>query len=86
MTQTVSTILYFVMLFLSGGMFPAHFFPETLRNLTLTLPLTHVTNLLQNTFTGQPFMEQGVSIVVLSSIFLGCTFLGIKLFRQRDWT
>lgn len=83
--QAASWILYFLMLFTSGATLPAELFPEGLKTFTDFLPLTHVVEVLQCSFYGDPLDTVGISIAVILVVTLVCTTAGVVLYKRRKW-
>ena len=63
--EAVGMGIYFPMIFLSGTTIPAEVMPETLREATLALPLTHVVKLMQGLWFGGQWQHYWVNIVVI---------------------
>jgi ABC-2 type transport system permease protein len=83
-TQLVSYILYFLMLFTSGATVPTELFPEGLKFFTQFVPLTHAVTLMRGTFTGKPLGDMAGSVIVLSAVMLVCGAFGIICYRRRS--
>lgn len=84
-TNLISYVLYFVMLFASGASFPSELFPETMRTLAKVLPMTHVVDLMKGTFAGMPFSALWVPVLVLSVFTFVFAGAGALLYRGKRW-
>lgn len=63
--EAVGMGIYFPMIFLSGTTIPVEVMPETLRQVTLALPLRHVVKLMQGLWFGGQWQDYWVNIVVI---------------------
>lgn len=84
-SQLVSYLLYFLMLFLSGSSLPAELLPANIKLLSNLLPLTHAVKVLQCAFAGDALEGVRVSVVVLAGVTLVCAACGAVLYRRRRW-
>ena len=79
-------LLYFVMLFSSGATIPVEMFPEGFMRFAQFLPLTHVVQLLKNSFFRSPARDSLTQLVVLSLCALCFGGLGALLYRRKSWS
>ncbi|KNF09279.1 ABC transporter, permease protein [Gottschalkia purinilytica] len=77
----VANIVYFPMLFLSGGSFPIELMPEKMVNIGKIFPLTYSVRLLKETWLGHPISSYPINILVLIGVFILCTIISIKTFK-----
>lgn len=78
-TRSVSMIVFYPLIFLSGGTIPLQVFPENIRNISTYLPLTYAVNLLNDLW-----FQQSWNLTALA-VLAGMTVLGLivsfKMFR-----
>lgn len=74
-------VLYFPNLFLSGATIPKETFPQALRSAGKFIPLTHVVNLLQGLWFGNPAAEHAVEAAVLAGLLVIGVAVSAKTFR-----
>lgn len=79
----LSSVLFILVLYLSGVLLPLSIFPSTLRNIVQILPLTHVVILLQSLWLGGSWLDHWVNVLALLGITLVCLLVSVKLFRWR---
>ncbi len=84
-SQAVCYLLYFLMMFLSGASLPAELLTDGIRAISNMLPLTHVVEVMQCAFAGDPLSGVRGSIAVLVGMAFICTVIGIILYRRRKW-
>lgn len=77
----IGMVLYFPNLFLSGATFPKEMFPESVKAAGRFIPLTHVVNLLQGLWFGQPWSRFTVETVFLGALLVVGTAVSAKTFR-----
>lgn len=78
---TVGMALFFPMMFLSGATIPWEVLPDTMRSLGKFLPLTHVVQLLQGLWLGEPWGEQLVHLGVLLGTLAVGVIISARTFR-----
>ena len=83
--QIMSYVIYFLMIFLSGATIPLEIFPEGMRTIANTLPLTHAVTFLQNVFGGQDIRYQVTEILILFGVVAACLSIGIWSYKRRKW-
>lgn len=74
-------VLYFPNLFLSGATIPKETFPEALRAAGKFIPLTHVVNLLQGLWFGNPPGRYALEAAVLAGLLVVGAVVSAKTFR-----
>jgi ABC-2 type transport system permease protein len=79
--QTMAMILYFPNIFLSGATVPKELFPPAMRTLSKALPMTHVVNLLQGLWNGDPWSKHMVEVAVLAGLLVVGAVVSTKTFR-----
>jgi len=79
--QTVGMVLAFPMMFLSGATIPLETMPESVRNVSRFIPLTHVVTLLQGLWFGEGWGEHLTEIIVLVGTLGIGTAVAARLFR-----
>jgi ABC-2 type transport system permease protein len=75
-----ANLLYFPMIFLSGATLPSELFPQTLRDVTQVLPLTHAVTVLKAAWLGGEGFP-AASVVYLGVCALVCIGVAIRTFR-----
>lgn len=79
--QAVSMVIFYPMLFLSGAAIPLEVLPETLRNYTVVLPLTHVVTLLRGLWIGSGWANHLTETVFLIVMLIVGLIVSAKTFR-----
>ncbi len=74
-------VLYFPNLFLSGATIPKETFPAALRSAGKFIPLTHVVNLLQGLWFGNPLSRFATEAAVLVGLLIIGVYVSAKMFR-----
>ncbi|OGD28290.1 MAG: hypothetical protein A2V57_01385 [Candidatus Aminicenantes bacterium RBG_19FT_COMBO_65_30] len=74
-------VLYFPNLFLSGATIPKQTFPQALRAAGKFIPLTHVVNLLQGLWIGDPLGKHVLELAVLAGLLVVGVAVSAKAFR-----
>jgi len=77
--QALGMSLFFPMLFLSGAAIPQFLFPDWLRSISLALPLSHTTRLLQDAWLHGQW--NGTAAIVLAGVGLLSTVVAAWAFR-----
>lgn len=83
-TNLLCYLLYFLMLFTSGATLPSEMFPESIRLFSKFLPLTHVVDLMKNTFAGAPWSVCWIQILVLSALAVLFGGFGWMVYRRKN--
>jgi ABC-2 type transport system permease protein len=79
--QILAMVLYFPNIFLSGATVPKEIFPPAMRTLSKALPMTHVVNLLQGLWVGNPWSKHLVEVAVLAGLLVVGAVVSAKTFR-----
>jgi ABC-2 type transport system permease protein len=74
-------VLYFPNLFLSGATIPKQTFPQAVKAVSKFMPLTHVVNLLQGLWIGDPLGKHVLEVAVLAGLLLIGAAISAKAFR-----
>lgn len=74
-------VLYFPNLFLSGATIPKQTFPPAVKAVSKFIPLTHVVNLLQGLWIGNPLGKHLLEIAVLAGLLVVGVAVSAKAFR-----
>ncbi|PWI58570.1 ABC transporter permease [Sulfoacidibacillus thermotolerans] len=77
----ISSLLLYLMLFLSGATFPVSEMPKFLQQISKILPLYYVIDLLRKTWNFYPISKEGTDVWVLVVIFIGSILLAPRFFR-----
>ncbi len=77
----IGMVLYFPNLFLSGATFPKEMFPAAVKSAARFIPLTHVVNLLQGLWFGQPWSRFVTETVFLVALLVVGAAVSAKTFR-----
>jgi len=84
-TSRVASILgmifYFPNIFLSGATVPKEIFPAAMRSISKALPMTHVVNLLQGLWIGNPWGKHITEVAVLAAFLVVGVIVSAKAFR-----
>jgi ABC-2 type transport system permease protein len=80
-TQTVGSVLFFLMLFTSGAAVPRRQFPPWLKELTDWVPLSHLVDTLTAAWVGDPLAGHYHSIAILLGIAAVAFPVARKTFR-----
>lgn len=68
-------------IFLSGATIPLQVFPEGLRKGVQVLPMTHIVELLQGIWFGNPVSEYLINIVVIAGLAVVGVIVSAATFR-----
>ncbi len=79
--QMLGMLLYFPNIFLSGATVPKELFPPAMRSISRILPMTHVVNLLQGLWVGEPWSKHIVEVAVLAGLLVVGAIVSAKTFR-----
>ena len=79
--QTVGMVLAFPMMFLSGATIPLEVLPQSVRNVSRFIPLTHVVSLLQGLWFGDSWGTHLTEVAVLAAVLVVGTAVAARLFR-----
>jgi len=81
MAQALGQILFFPLMFLSGGAIPVEIMPERVRSVSDVLPLTHVVVLMRGLWLDRPIPDLTTHVAVLTVLLFGSVLLATRLFR-----
>lgn len=81
MANTVTSLVYFPMLFLSGATIPFELFPEGLQKAASVLPLTQGIKLMKAVSMGQSVDSVAWIVALLLGITVVCSAISVKMFR-----
>jgi ABC-2 type transport system permease protein len=81
---TVSFMVYFPMLYLSGAVIPAEMLPKNIAVFAKALPLTYGVELLKGIWLGGSLKAHFADILFLLVTFVLCTGVSVKLFRWES--
>jgi ABC-2 type transport system permease protein len=79
--QILAMVLYFPNIFLSGATVPKEIFPPAMRSISKAFPMTHVVNLLQGLWFGNPWSKHVVEVAVLAGLLIVGAVVSAKAFR-----
>jgi ABC-2 type transport system permease protein len=79
--QIFGMLLYFPNIFLSGATVPKEIFPAAMRSVSKVLPMTHVVNLLQGLWIGNPWSKHITEVAVLAGFLVVGGIVSAKTFR-----
>jgi ABC-2 type transport system permease protein len=79
--QAVGMIAAFPMMFLSGSAIPLEVLPQSVRNISRFIPLTHVVTLMRGLWTGASWGKHLTEAAVLAGVLLIGMLLSARFFR-----
>ncbi len=79
--QTVGFALFFPLMFLSGAALPRFLMPETVRDVSEYLPLTHVVDFMQGLWAGAPLLSSRPELAWLAGLLVVGVLLSARFFR-----
>lgn len=79
--QTVGMACFFPLMFLSGAALPRQIMPKNVQAIADALPLTHVVDMLQTAWMGNPLSARMPEMLWLLAILLVGSIVSVKLFR-----
>ncbi|MEW5901213.1 MAG: ABC transporter permease [Acidobacteriota bacterium] len=79
--QAVGMIAAFPMMFLSGAAIPLEVLPQSVRNFSQFIPLTHVVTLMRGLWFGASWAKHLTEAAVLGGVLLVGMFLAARTFR-----
>src|SRR5689334_20995838 len=79
--QVAGMVIFYPMIFLSGATIPRETLPETVRQYSRLLPLTHVVTLLRGLWAGGSWGNYVMEISVLAGTAIAAVLISIKTFR-----
>src|SRR5262249_33154601 len=81
MAQAIGQALFFPMMFLSGAAIPVQIMPRGMRSASQLLPLTHVAQLLQGLWFGEPWSAHLLQVGVLGGMLVIGVAVSARTFR-----
>jgi ABC-2 type transport system permease protein len=79
--QAVGMIAAFPMMFLSGSAIPLEVLPQSVRNISRFLPVTHVVTLMRGLWAGESWDKHLTELIVLGSVLIIGIILSARFFR-----
>jgi ABC-2 type transport system permease protein len=79
--QIVGMVILYPMLFLSGAGFPRELLPDTIKRISVFLPLTYVVDLLRGLWVGETFGQHTVEMGVLFGILIIGVLISVFTFK-----
>jgi ABC-2 type transport system permease protein len=79
--QVVSMVIFYPMIFLSGATIPREVMPETIRQYSQILPLTHVVSLLRGLWIGESWSQYLTEAGLLIAMIVVGVIVSAKTFR-----
>jgi ABC-2 type transport system permease protein len=81
MAQVIAMAVFYPMMFLSGAGMPIELLPESLRKVSMALPLTYTTRLLRGMWFGDAWRDHMLDVAVLVGILILAGALSARLFK-----
>jgi len=79
--QAIGMIAAFPMMFLSGSAIPLEVLPQSVRNVSRFIPLTHVVTLMRGLWTGESWVKHQTEAAVLGGVLVVGIILSARFFR-----
>lgn len=79
--QAVGMIAAFPMMFLSGSAMPLEVLPQSVRNISRFIPLTHVVTLMRGLWVGESWLKHLTEAAVLGGVLVVGVILSARFFR-----
>jgi ABC-2 type transport system permease protein len=79
--QAVGMIAAFPLMFLSGSAIPLEVLPQSVRNISKFLPLTHVVTLMRGLWAGESWSRHQTEVAVLGGVLAAGIILSARFFR-----
>lgn len=79
--SVIACVLYFPMLIFSGATLPLEVMPEAMQKVISFFPLTQGIQLMKAAFLGLPAEDSPTAVVVMGTVILLCTGIGVKCFK-----
>ena len=79
--QTVSMVLFYPMMIISGSSVPRELFPENLQRASKLFPLTHAVTVLRGAWFGLPFCEYLTEVWILFAFSAAALAVSVRFFR-----
>lgn len=81
-SQSISMIVYFIIIFLGGVTYPLEIMPKFMQNIALLLPTTHAVKILQLAWNGGTLFE-GIHFIYVIATTIIFGILSIKFFKYE---
>ena len=79
--QAIGMIAAFPMMFLSGSAIPLEVLPQSVRNVSRFIPLTHVVTLMRGLWAGESWVKHQTEAAVLGGVLVVGIILSARFFR-----
>jgi len=79
--QAVGMVAAFPMMFLSGSTIPLEVLPQSVRNVSRFIPLTHVVTLMRGLWVGESWAKHQTEVAVLGGVLVVGIILSARFFR-----
>ena len=79
--QIVAMVLFYPMIFLSGATIPREALPQTIKQYSQILPLTHVVTLMRGFWIGDSWSKHFTEVGILSALLVIGVIISAKTFR-----
>jgi ABC-2 type transport system permease protein len=79
--QAVGMVAAFPMMFLSGSTIPLEVLPQSVRNVSRFIPLTHVVTLMRGLWVGESWAKHQTEVAVLGGVLVAGIILSARFFR-----
>jgi ABC-2 type transport system permease protein len=77
--RAISFVIFYPMMFFSGGTIPGQLLPETVQNIAKVLPLTYTVNLLHDLWFGSVW--NGTAVLALLGFMAAGVLIAVRFFR-----
>lgn len=79
--STVTMVLFYPMLFMSGAGLPRELLPDWMRRVGEVFPMTHAVTLMKGVWFGEPWREFKTEVAILVAVLAVGTVLSARFFR-----
>lgn len=77
----LANVIYFPMLFLSGATIPIETMPDSIKDISKFIPLSHAVEVMKATWNGKSLLDYSTEVIVLSVISVVCIIISVVFFR-----
>lgn len=77
----LANVIYFPMLFLSGATIPIETMPDSIKDISKFIPLSHAVKVMKVAWNGKSISDYSTEIIVLFAIAVVCVVVSIVFFR-----